>query len=67
MVVTCVQASVKARRPPCKAHGNFNASPSVMCGEPEPKKQQVIGFHTFNMHEHPWRNCGESVENKWIQ
>ena len=29
MVVACVQASVKAQRPPCRAHGNFNASPKM--------------------------------------
>ena len=29
MVVVCVQASVKARRPPYRAHGNFNASPRL--------------------------------------
>ena len=27
MVVACVQASVKVRCPPYRAHGNFNASP----------------------------------------
>ena len=29
MVVACVQASMKAGRPPYKAHGNFNASPRL--------------------------------------
>ena len=29
MAIACVQGSVKARRPPCSAHGNFNASPRL--------------------------------------
>ena len=32
IVVACVQASVKARRPPYRAHGNFNASPRLSDG-----------------------------------
>ena len=27
MAIFCAQASMRARRPPCRAHGNFNASP----------------------------------------
>ena len=29
MTVVCVQASVKAQRPPCRAHSNFNTSPRL--------------------------------------
>ena len=45
------------------------ANNSVMCGEPE-KQQQKRRYH-WALHlygyAHPWRDRGESVENKLIQ
>ena len=44
MVVACVQASVKAGRPPYRAHGYFNASPRL------PDRYQCAGRSTHKDH-----------------
>ena len=56
MDVACVQASVRARRPPYTAHGNFNVSPRLPAkyhdaGLPAHKDREVIWSYPDN---HCW-------------
>ena len=46
MAVACVQASVEARRSPCRAHGNFNGSPDF---QPNSTMQGVHKDHRTYM------------------